>query len=359
MEIIDKNLKNEIKSIFFKESEKKIYILLFLLFLFASNLFKNRRIVNKNIIPKISVFLPVYNKAYFLKRSIRSIRIQTLREIEIIPVNDCSEDNTLKILKKMEKKDSRIKIINNINNRGLLYSRAMGILNSKGEYLMNLDPDDELENRYNLEYLYKIANKYKVDVVSFGHIIKNGFDSHELFLCSNFNNILFKPQIFNFTYKFDYLITNKLVKKQLFIKAYELFKNQIYGEKWNYGEDEIWSCLINKYANSKICIDKAIYIYHINNNSLLGNKNNFLYMKNLIYWIEMFKKILITQKEQIYFTNRLNFLISLIGNNNNFLNIIKNNKELRNKFIIIFKNSTARYKFKNHALENIIDSLEN
>ena len=73
----------------------------------------------------------------------------------------------------------------------------------------------------------------------------------------------------------------------------------------------------------------------------------------------MFKKILITQKEQIYFTNRLNFLVSLIGNNNNFLNIIKNNKELRNKFIIIFKNSTARYKFKNHALENIIDSLEN
>ena len=259
----------------------------------------------------------------------------------------------------MAKKDSRIKIINNDNNRGLLYSRAMGIINSKGEYLMNLDPDDELEGRDSLEYLYNIANKYKVDVVSFGHIIKKGVYSYEHFLCSNFNNILFQPEIYNFSYKFDYLLTNKLVKKKLFIKVYELFKEQIYGEKWNYGEDEIWSCLINKYANSKICIAKAVYIYHLNNNSLLGNKYNFIYMKNLINWIEMFKKILISQKEQIYFINRINFLISLIGNNNKFLNIIKNNMELRNKYIIIFKNLTVQYKLNNSILKNIVDSLNN
>ena len=264
MEIV-KKLKNEMKFFFLMIYEKKAYILLFLIFLFSSKILKNKKIVSNNIIPKISVFLPIYNKAHFLKRSIRSIRIQTLKEIEIISVNDCSEDNTLNILKKMAKKDSRIKIINNDNNRGLLYSRAMGIINSKGEYLMNLDPDDELEGRDSLEYLYNIANKYKVDVVSFGHIIKKGVYSYEHFLCSNFNNILFQPEIYNFSYKFDYLLTNKLVKKKLFIKVYELFKEQIYGEKWNYGEDEIWSCLINKYANSKICIAKAVYIYHLNN----------------------------------------------------------------------------------------------
>ena len=70
----------------------------------------------------------------------------------------------------MAKNDLRIKIINNDKNRGLLYSRAMGILNSKGEYLMNLDPDDEFKGSDNLEYLYKMAKKSKIDFISFGFI---------------------------------------------------------------------------------------------------------------------------------------------------------------------------------------------
>ena len=72
--------------------------------------------------------MPIYNKANYLTQSIRSIQKQTMKNIEIIAVNDCSDDNTLKILIQMAKNDSRIKIINNDKNRGLLYSRAMGIL---------------------------------------------------------------------------------------------------------------------------------------------------------------------------------------------------------------------------------------
>ena len=65
--------------------------------------------------PKISIFLPIYNKGKYLNRSISSIQLQTLKDIElkdieIIAVNDCSEDNTLEILKKMAKNDTRIKI---------------------------------------------------------------------------------------------------------------------------------------------------------------------------------------------------------------------------------------------------------
>ena len=107
--------------------KKKIFILLIIIILNNSNIYKTR--INNNFQPKISIFLPIYNKEKFLKRSIRSIQKQTLRDIEIIPVNDCSEDNSLEVLKIMSKRDSRIKIINNDRNRGLLYSRAMGILN--------------------------------------------------------------------------------------------------------------------------------------------------------------------------------------------------------------------------------------
>ncbi len=137
-----------------------IVILLINLYIFISLLLKKS--------PKISIFLPIYNKAKYINRSIGSIQMQTLKNIEIIPVNDCSEDNTLDILKKMAKNDSRIKIISNKKNEGLLYSRAMGILNSKGEYIMNLDPDDKLEGPDNLEFLYNKASQAKIDIISFG-----------------------------------------------------------------------------------------------------------------------------------------------------------------------------------------------
>jgi glycosyltransferase involved in cell wall biosynthesis len=123
--------------------------------------------------PKISIFLPIYNKAQYLSRSIGSIQIQTLKDIEIIPVNDCSNDKSLEILEKMKEKDRRINIVNNNKNKGLLYSRAVGILHSKGEYLMNLDPDDRLEGPDNLKYLYRKAKREKVDLVNFGLIISN------------------------------------------------------------------------------------------------------------------------------------------------------------------------------------------
>jgi len=209
-----------------------------------------------------------------------------------LKINDASEDNTLEILNDMAKDDSRIKIINNDKNRGLLYSRTMGIINSKGEYLINLDPDDEFESIFVLEYLYKIAKRSKTDVVSFGHLIKNSLTSKKSFKCTYFWHVQMQPKIFNLGNEMhDFLITDKLIKREIFLKAYEFFKSKIFGEKWNYAEDEIWSGLILKTANSMICVNKIIFIYYRNSDSLMSNKFNIFYMKNLINWIEMFRII--------------------------------------------------------------------
>ena len=102
--------------------------------------------------PKISVFLPIYNQENYIKRCISSIQNQNLKSIEIIAINDYSNDETLNILKDYAKDDNRIKIVNNDKNHGLLYSRAMGILNSSGEYIMNIDPDDELKGNDSLAF---------------------------------------------------------------------------------------------------------------------------------------------------------------------------------------------------------------
>ena len=130
-------------------------------------------IINKrNQRPKISIFLPIYIKENFINRAIKSIQIQTLKEIEIIAVNDNSNDGSLKKLINLSKTDNRIKIVNNDKNHGLLYSRAMGILNSRGEYLMNLDPDDEFKDNDSLEYLYNQTILTHVDIISFNIINK-------------------------------------------------------------------------------------------------------------------------------------------------------------------------------------------
>ena len=131
----------------------------------------------------------------------------------------------------------------------------MGILKSTGEYIINLDPDDFLNGNNALEYLYQVANKFRVDVISFGIL-----DNYNYSLkCSNFKKILRQPKLLEHAFRYnndinDYLLWNKLKKRKIMLMSYEYFKSNIFSEKWNYGEDTIWSILINKYAKSMICI---------------------------------------------------------------------------------------------------------
>lgn len=196
--------------------------------------------------PKISIILPIFNKENFLNRSISSIQKQTLKNIEIIAVNDNSIDKTFEVLMNLSNNDSRIKIINNERNRGPLYSRAMGILNSKGEYIMTIDPDDELEGPDNLEYLYNMTNNSKIDIICFSYLnrVKNKKNYiKKTISCSNFNKILYQPELFYLSNKNgDLLIVNKMVKKEIYLKAFEDFKKVIYEEKIIYADDEIWVC---------------------------------------------------------------------------------------------------------------------
>ena len=245
----------------FSNCKKYLVILFFIYSLMKINPLKK---IYKS--PKISIYMPIYNKSKYLIKSIRSIQCQTLKEIEIIAVNDCSTDNSLIILKEIGKNDSRIKIVNNDKNYGLLYTRAMGILNSTGEYIINLDPDDLLNENNALKYLYNIANRLNLDIINFGYLKEDEFDLK----CSNFRKILRQPKLLEHSFTSDdrindFLLWNKLVKRELMLKAYELFKNEIYSEKWNYGEDTIWSIIINKYARSMLCINKIIYIYYLDN----------------------------------------------------------------------------------------------
>lgn len=166
---------------------------------------------------------------------IESLRSQTLKDIEIVTVNDGSTDNSLKILKRLSKIDNRIKIINNDRNHGALYSRAMGILNSSGEYLMNIDSDDKLINNNDLEILYKTANWKKSDVILY--LIKRiPVNKSDIYYFKYLND--------NQLNMIDAYITNKFVKRDIFIKAFNEFKKEIFSNLWNFHEDIIYSIII-------------------------------------------------------------------------------------------------------------------
>ena len=276
--------------------------------------------------------MPIYNKEKYLKRSIGSIQTQTLKEIEIIPVNDGSTDNSLYILKELAKKDKRIKIINNKKNHGSLFARAMGILNSEGEYLMCLDPDDEYQGPNNFKYLYNRARSLKVEIVTFFiFYIQGKYKSGKY---SSFNKIIKQPNLFDSAFKGDYLndfyITNKLIKRELFVNAYRYYQKYIFGEKWNYYEDNIWSILIYKFAKSSLFVNKKIYYYYKNHDSVMNNRGNILELKNIIFRNEMYKKIFNNSNEKKYIIGGYIQLLEIFEIN---IAIVKNNTEIRDMFI--------------------------
>ncbi|MDR2708410.1 MAG: glycosyltransferase, partial [Elusimicrobiota bacterium] len=115
------------------------------------------------MIPKISVIVPVYNTpCEDLKKCIESIINQTLKEIEIILVNDGSTNGNLEILKEYARKDKRIVLIDQ-QNQGVSASRNAGINIAKGQYIGFVDSDDWIEDNY-YELLYASAIKENADI---------------------------------------------------------------------------------------------------------------------------------------------------------------------------------------------------
>lgn len=126
--------------------------------------------------PKVSVIIPVYNTEKYLRKCLDSVCNQTLSDIEIICIDDCSTDNSLNILKEYAAKDERIKLIEFKENKGAAVARNTGIYEAKGEYIGFVDSDDYIDLDF-YEKLYNIGVSEKGDIskakVSFYTSYKN------------------------------------------------------------------------------------------------------------------------------------------------------------------------------------------
>lgn len=113
-------------------------------------------------IPKISIIIPVYNTSMYLDKCLNSLLNQTLKEIEIICINDGSTDNSLEILQNFARTDGRIQIIDQ-KNQGQSAARNAGIKEAKGEYIGFLDSDDWADEKM-FKKLYDRAKQTDSDM---------------------------------------------------------------------------------------------------------------------------------------------------------------------------------------------------
>lgn len=124
--------------------------------------------------PKISVIIPVYNAEKYLQRCLDSVCKQSLKEIEIICIDDCSSDNSLEILKKYSKNYKNLIVLHLEKNGGESAARNAGLALAQGEYLAFVDNDDELDLNF-LEKLYQKARAENADIVK-GEVMEIGYN---------------------------------------------------------------------------------------------------------------------------------------------------------------------------------------
>lgn len=324
------------------------------------NLLINNKELSINNLNKISVIIPIFNCQDFIKYTIRSIQNQNMTEFEIILVNDNSNDNSFKIINDLQKEDKRIYILNNKKNMGTLYSRCIGTLKSRGDYIFPLDNDDMLTDIDIFEYIYNIAKKDDYDIVEFKafdipnykrgrkKIRENYFNHHPNNLILHQPELGIFPISKNYIFSFnDFHIWGKCIKTKIYKKAIKSLGIKRYSNYNCWTEDIIIILVIFNLANSfrfinkygifhmeniittsyklldkykilaeidlldiiidflkdiqeykKFAVDKALLIAKMNILPLL-NKKNYLYLKSILNKIIYSKNVLETDKKKI------------------------------------------------------------
>ncbi|MFT0202650.1 glycosyltransferase [Bacteroides thetaiotaomicron] len=114
---------------------------------------------------KVSVVIPVYNTEKYVREAVESIMNQTLRELEIIIINDGSTDNSLQVVEELAAADSRIQVYSQANQGGSV-ARNAGIARAYGKYIYFMDSDDLLEKE-TIDLCYRKCEEEQLDFVFF------------------------------------------------------------------------------------------------------------------------------------------------------------------------------------------------
>ena len=217
--------------------------------------------------PLISIIIPSYNKENQILKSIRSIQNQSLKNIEIIIVDDHSLDNSKDIFKNLLETDPRIRVFRHLKNMGIWRSRLDGFLYSRANYIIHFDMGDQYIDNFVLEHSYNIISKYKLDSIKFSSYTYNN-KSEPLY----YKHVPFKDFDLKISYEkknfdittYEYgTIWNRLIRANVITKGLYLLDTILYNAYKNMWEDRWWNTLANKFVNSYVMINRPGYLYSI------------------------------------------------------------------------------------------------
>lgn len=269
----------------------------------------------------ISIIVPIYNAENYLKECLDSLIKQTYTNLEIILINDGSDDDSLSICREYEKTDNRIVVIDK-KNEGVSAARNDGLKISKGEWISFVDADDYVDLNF-CEIMHKNAIAHNVNYVVCGYYRKYDdnletvvrFDRDTIF---NSNEYLLK--ILNVQNGFGFCHM-KLIHKNVILE-------HRFDKDLKVGEDALFNMKISSRISKALYISKPLYYYRFNSNSVVrkfDEKYAKKYLDSMILAKEYLKNQFYDKKIKQGFYNYVSYHVLLILVNYCFNPSNKNN----------------------------------
>lgn len=216
----------------------------------------------------VSVIVPIFNSKLFLSECIESVITQTYKNIELLLVDDGSNDGSIDICKKYSLKDSRVKVFFK-KNGGQSSARNFGLEKAKGEYVFFLDSDDSITNTCLFD-LVQFSVKFKTDIVS-ALDSRNQLDfGNEVLVYKGRKSVL---EAISNRFLFQVEPWNKLIRRDLIVKNSLQFKEGLIYE------DLPWTLTLGCIASSLVIVPRIMYTYRVVENSTMRSDRFVLFEK--------------------------------------------------------------------------------
>lgn len=240
--------------------------------------------MKNNRIGLVSVIVPIYNSALYLDELLNSIEKQSYTDLEIILVDDGSIDDSLKICKKHQMIDDRIKVIHQ-ENAGQNSARNTGLKYAEGDYIAFVDSDDILLLDYISNLIGPMIDDEEIDICVGGAKTKYNSQLCDIYpktgqLSGYIGLLCFQEEIFNADY-FSWTLWGKLFKRELFL-------NNITDFKHKNAEDLLLLWNLLKKVKKVYVIPNSDYIQTIRNDSVTSQKDDRFYMDALDVFREIY-----------------------------------------------------------------------
>lgn len=228
--------------------------------------------------PLVSVIVPVYKVEKYLLRCLDSLCRQSLKDIEILLIDDASPDQCGEICEQYAAKDARFKVIHHAENKGLGAARNTGINQATANYIMFVDSDDWVHEDF-CKAPYECAVNYNVDLVMFNFQYVKGTDFCNIYYKNVSTGCKTRENIIEISLK-NQQSWNKLYQK-------ELFNDVCFPEGYLY-EDIATTYKLFLNASCIYYLDEILYYYNYLRPESISAKKN---LKRLRHWFQMSQQL--------------------------------------------------------------------